>query len=61
MIFTPGCDGMVLQALQDRVIKMLRLSLDELKEFKEKPIGRDYRRRFVDYVAAVRPKLFKAD
>lgn len=61
MIFPTGCDGMMLKTLQDRVINMLRLSLDELKEFKEKPIGRDYRRRFVDYVAAVRPKLFKAN
>ena len=58
-IFTPGCDGMMLKTLQDRVINMLRLSLEELKDFKEKPIGRDHRRRFVDYVGVVRPQLYK--
>lgn len=60
-IFTPGCEGMMLKTLQDRVVNMLRLSLDELEEFKNKPIGRDYRRRFVDYVGAVKPKLFRAE
>lgn len=59
-IFTPGCDGMMKETLQDRVINMLRLDLDELKALTEDPRDSEHKKRIVDYVQAVRPKLFKA-
>ncbi len=58
-IFTPGCDGMMKKTLQDRVINMLRLHLDELVALTEDPRDSSHKKRIVDYVQAVRPKLFK--